>query len=212
MKTILIVGASGQGKVAFDIIRCLKGKYKPVGWLDDNPEFQGKKICGLPVLGGTADLKSMKAKARTVVIGIGNNEIRARLFNEARAAGYELPSLIHPSAVIAPDVEIGPGAQISPGVVIVIGTRLAEDVIVNTSASIDHECRVGAHAYIAPGARVAGNVDVGAGVWVGINSCILQGLKIGDRAVIGAGAAILRDVEPKAVMVGVPGKLLRYQK
>lgn len=56
-----------------------------------------------------------------------------------------------------------------------------------------------------------GLVEIGNDVWIGMNVVILPGVKIGDGAVLGAGAVITKDVEPYAIVGGVPAKLIRYR-
>ncbi len=50
---------------------------------------------------------------------------------------------------------------------------------------------------------------IGNDVWIGENAIVMGGVKIGDGAIIGAGAVVTRDVEPYAIVGGVPAKLLR---
>jgi acetyltransferase-like isoleucine patch superfamily enzyme len=47
------------------------------------------------------------------------------------------------------------------------------------------------------------------GARVGGGSVLLPGIEIGEEAFIGAGAVVLRDVPPRAVMVGSPARQLR---
>lgn len=54
-------------------------------------------------------------------------------------------------------------------------------------------------------------VEIGNDVWIGRNVTILPGIKVGDGAVLGAGAVVTRDVEPYAIVGGVPAKLIRYR-
>jgi acetyltransferase EpsM len=61
-------------------------------------------------------------------------------------------------------------------------------------------------------ASLAGNVLVGEGTQIGINATIRQGIKIGKWATIGAGAVIIKDVPDYAVVVGNPGKIIRYNQ
>jgi acetyltransferase-like isoleucine patch superfamily enzyme len=47
------------------------------------------------------------------------------------------------------------------------------------------------------------------GARVGGGSVLLPGIEIGEEAFIGAGAVVLRDVPPRAVMVGSPARQIR---
>lgn len=55
-------------------------------------------------------------------------------------------------------------------------------------------------------------LTIGNDVWVGHNAVISSGVSvIGNGAVIGAGAVVFKDVPPYAVVVGNPGRVVRYR-
>ena len=54
-------------------------------------------------------------------------------------------------------------------------------------------------------------VMIGNDVWIGEKAIILDGLKIGNGAIIAAGSIVLKDVEPYAVVAGVPAKVVKYR-
>ena len=55
------------------------------------------------------------------------------------------------------------------------------------------------------------NTIIGNDVWIGHNAIVLGGVKIGDGAIIGAGAVVTKDVEPYAIVGGVPAKVIKYR-
>lgn len=54
-------------------------------------------------------------------------------------------------------------------------------------------------------------VNVGNDVWVGAGAMVLDGVRIGDGAIVAAGAVVTRDVEPYAIVGGVPARVIRYR-
>lgn len=53
--------------------------------------------------------------------------------------------------------------------------------------------------------------SVGNDVWIGAGAIVLDGVTIGDGAVIAAGAIVAKDVDPFAIVGGVPAKIIRYR-
>jgi chloramphenicol O-acetyltransferase type B len=56
-----------------------------------------------------------------------------------------------------------------------------------------------------------GDVKIGNDVWIGRGATIMSGVTIGHGAVIGAKAVVAKDVPPYAVVVGNPGKIVKYR-
>jgi virginiamycin A acetyltransferase len=54
-----------------------------------------------------------------------------------------------------------------------------------------------------------GDIVIGNDVWIGYEAVIMPGVTIGDGAVIGARAVVTKDVEPYAIVGGVPAKAIK---
>jgi acetyltransferase-like isoleucine patch superfamily enzyme len=52
-------------------------------------------------------------------------------------------------------------------------------------------------------------VEIGNDVWISDDVSIIGGIKIGDGAIIGAKALVTKDVEPYAIVGGVPARKIR---
>jgi acetyltransferase-like isoleucine patch superfamily enzyme len=52
-------------------------------------------------------------------------------------------------------------------------------------------------------------VVIGKNVWIGMNVSIVPGVKIHEGAIIGMGVVVASDVEPLAVVVGAPQRILK---
>lgn len=55
------------------------------------------------------------------------------------------------------------------------------------------------------------SVVIGNDVWIGQGVSIMSGITIGDGAVIGTGAVVTKNVEPYAIVGGIPAKVIRYR-
>ena len=56
-----------------------------------------------------------------------------------------------------------------------------------------------------------GDVTIGSDVWLCANCTILSGVTIGHGAVVATGAVVTRDVEPYALVAGIPAKFVRWR-
>jgi acetyltransferase-like isoleucine patch superfamily enzyme len=52
---------------------------------------------------------------------------------------------------------------------------------------------------------------IGNDVWIGSNAVVVAGVTVGDGAVIGGGAVVTEDVQPYAIVIGNPAKVLKYR-
>lgn len=198
--SITLYGASGHGKVIIDILNAAGVKIKSV--IDDNPK--SASILDISIT-KTSEF-DMSALGDTV-ISIGNNRVRKMLSKSLRA---NFVMAVHPSAIISQDAFIGEGTVIMAGVAVNPDATIGKHCIINTNATIEHDCSIADFVHVCPGVSLAGNVTVGEGTQIGIAATVIQGIFIGKWATIGAGAVIVSDVPDYAVVVGNPGKIIKY--
>ena len=197
-KKLVIIGASGHGKVIADI--ALKNGYEKIVFLDDD-----ENVCecgGYPVIGKSSEVGRIDAD---VIIGIGNASIRKKI--QKSVSEEKLVTLVHPGAVVAKDVIIGEGTVVMAGTVINSGTRIGKGCIVNTCSSVDHDCKVGDYVHISVGSHLCGTVSVGEETWIGAGATVINNVSICSECMIGAGAVVVQNITESGTYIGVPARI-----
>lgn len=104
-------------------------------------------------------------------------------------------------------IRIGAGAVINRGVV--LDGRFPLTIGQNASISIQTMILTLEHDLAAPDFRAVGApVVIGDRVFIGARAIILPGVTIGEGAAVAAGAVVTADVEPYAIVAGVPAKVI----
>ena len=203
-KKLIIIGASGHGKVVADIAEKLH-RYEEIAFLDDNTSL--RECMGYPVVGKSDEIEKYRNKA-DFFVAIGNSEIRKNVMQHLKEMHVSIPTLIHPAAVVGSHVTIGEGTVVMAGAVINPDTVIGTGSIINTCASVDHDCRVGDYVHVAVGAHLCGNVEIRQGTWIGAGVTIKNNVRICDNCMIGVGAAVVKDISKTGTYIGVPAKIV----
>jgi sugar O-acyltransferase (sialic acid O-acetyltransferase NeuD family) len=211
----VILGGGGHACVLIDCIR-ESGLSEIEGILEADSSLRGRKVLDVLVLGGDELLRGLAAGGVTHFVvglgGVGDNGPRRRLFELGCSCRLIPLTVRHPSAMVSRWATIGRGCQLLPGSIVNAGAALGKNVIVNSGAIVEHDCDVGDHVHIATGARLASTVRVGMGAHVGASATVRQCIRIGTGVIVGAGAVVVKDVEPGAVVAGVPARSIRQKK
>ena len=132
--------------------------------------------------------------------------------------------IIYPrNRLVLGDMEANPQATLT----------LGNHVLVNAGGYLSGEggLTIGDYAMIGPGVKILsaghqyqdpsrpiqrqgltyGRISIGKDAWIGAGSVVLEGISIGEGAVVGAGTVVCKDVPPWAVVVGNPGRVIKYR-
>jgi sugar O-acyltransferase (sialic acid O-acetyltransferase NeuD family) len=202
MSTLLVLGAGGHGRVTADAALEMNS-WERVCFIDDRA---ATNALGLEVVGTLAQLAGLKGEFSAAAVGIGDAGTRLQMLQRCAQLGFDLPVIVHPSAVVSRFASLGRGTVILAQAAVNAGAVIGEGGIVNTAATVDHDCVLGVGVHVCPGAHLAGDVHIGDRTWIGIGACIRQGVKIGQDTTIGAGAVVVGNFESGLVITGVPGR------
>lgn len=109
----------------------------------------------------TADLQELFAEYKNLIIVIGNNAVRERIYDTAKQIGYNFPNLISPSAYVSPYAKLGWGCVILNYAVVQNGSAVGNGVLINPGVEIHHDCVVEDYALIYTNSVVRTYAKVG---------------------------------------------------
>ena len=111
--------------------------------------------------------------------------------------------------VISKYSKIGKGNLLMPYSVVNAFATIGDHCIINTSAVVEHDCTVGSFCHVSVKSVMTGACSIGDGVFLGAGSTMRDGRSVGEWTTVGCGSAVVKNLEPNAVYVGCPAKLLR---
>jgi UDP-3-O-[3-hydroxymyristoyl] glucosamine N-acyltransferase len=103
---------------------------------------------------------------------------------------------------IGNNVEIGANSCVDRGAI--ENTVIGDDVKIDNLCQIAHNVEIDRGTVIAGGTALAGSCKVGKFVQIGGNCSINGHIKVGDGAKIAGMSGVIRDVEPKSILAGIP--------
>ena len=103
------------------------------------------------------------------------------------------------------------------------GCRIGHNVKIHANAYIAQFTIIEDDVFMAPGVTIANDIHPGCafsaqcmrgptikrGAQIGVNVTLLPFITIGEGAVIGSGTVVTRDVPPRAVVAGNPGRVIK---
>ena len=188
-KKLIIVGAGGHGRAVAEAA-LLSTAWSEVVFVDDS--YPAQQISGRwPIVANTQSLLTLVSQGDHVIVAIGNQATRKRLFDTARAAGATMATVIHPKAWVSADADLGEGTAIMAGAVIGIQAKLGMGAIVNANATVDHDAILGDFAHLGVGVQLAGGVIVGDSAWLQAGACAGYRVKVPPAAVVAPGTVLV---------------------
>ncbi len=151
------------------------------------------------VKSGTIIFDNVKIGANCTIGGVGFG------YEQNESGQYEVIPHIG-NVVLENNVEIGNNVCVDRAVL--GSTILHEHVKVDNLVHIAHGVEIGKNSLIIANAMVAGSVQIGENCWIAPSASIKQKLTIGNDSIVGLGSVVLKNVDEKSTVAGVPAKKL----
>lgn len=215
MQNLVFIGNSNIITVVCDMLRCSDVKaprFDAVYLVDDNEALHGQQIAGMPVIGGFAGLEALRKRYRLshalITISENHMDVRAKYYEQCRAVGFDLPTILHPASIVSASARIGQGVVLCAGAIVGPFASLGDNSVIFTGSTIDHHTRVGASCIVGPGVHTAGGAVLRDKVFVGVGAVLLPRVEVGEMAVVGAGAVVTKNVPAGQTVIGVPARIM----
>lgn len=198
IKDCCILIGGGYGAIqTLDLLNQL-GVMKPIGYLSDSSENLIDQI-NVPNLGSVAadSINVVREKFPNVrlVLTVGSSsKFRLRAAKLSEELGFNLETLIHPTAVISSNVHIGSGTLIFANVHIGTGTLIGKACFISSNSSIEHHNVIGDGFCTGPNLNTSGGVVIGEQVRFGMSVSVEPGIVIGSKSTVASGLVITKDL------------------
>ncbi|MBO5569412.1 MAG: lipid carrier--UDP-N-acetylgalactosaminyltransferase [Clostridia bacterium] len=177
MEKLLLVGAGGFGRV---VLEHASQQYD-CAFLDDG---EAAIVDDVPVIGKTSEMASFYPKYRLLLVTIGNNKLRERIYKEAAAIGYTFPNIIAPSAYISPRANVGSGCVILNNAVVQNNAKCGDGCILNPGVELHHDSSIGSFCLIYTNSVIRSLTSIGDRVWIGSTTTVSTSAIVPDDTVI----------------------------
>ncbi len=195
-KRLLLIGAGLGATQVLDILAETEGM-EGVAIVDDNSAVWGREVDGVPVVGGTDQMREhWKTQSfDAAVIAISTSvDARARLRDLCREVGIPLANVIDPRSKIATGVTLGEGNVVCAYTHFGTGTRIGDNNFISAFNSYDHHNVLGSDISTGPGCMTSGEVKIEDRVRLGTGIFVEPKLTLGEGVIVASGSVIVRSV------------------
>lgn len=154
MGGLLILGAGGMGRMMQET--ALQLGYEDIAFLDDAKKEKD-------VIGKCCDYENFLQKYDAAIAAFGDNNMRLFWTEKLMEAGYQVPTLIHPTAVVSPNATVGRGCFILQRAVVNRDTVMEHAVLINSGAIVDHDAYLSSGVHIGLGSVVKAYCTISSG-------------------------------------------------
>jgi len=191
MDKIILIGGGGHCNSVIDVIE-QEGRFEIAGVIDKQ-ELLGTKVLGYEVIGNDGDLHELAEIYKYALITVGqiiSPNVRIKLFELAKKAGFVLPTIISPRAYVSIHATIDEGTVIMHDALVNSNAKVGKNSIINTRALIEHDSLIKCNCHISTGAIINGGATVEEGCFIGSNATTNQSVTIKAGSFIKAGSLV----------------------
>lgn len=202
-KKLLIFGTGSVAEVAHFYFTH-DTPYEVVAFTAHGDRIERDNLFGLPVLPFEEIHETHPPDEHQMFVAIGYtgvNRLRAGIYFEAKAMGYDFATYVSSKCTHWGDISIGENSFIFEQNNIQPFVTIGNNVIMWSGNHVGHHSRIGDHCFVTSHVVISGHVRIEPYCFLGVNATLRDDISIGEACVIGAGAVIMRSTNAKELYV-----------
>ena len=128
---LLILGAGSHGQEVLEIAESLH-IFQKIDFLDDDTNR-------LEAIGSWDDINELKGNYNSAIVAVGNEYTRKLWFAKLAEAGFTIPTLVHPSAIVSQNAKLGAGTVICARATISSGAEIGVGCIISAGVALGRD-------------------------------------------------------------------------
>lgn len=204
-----IYGAGGLGREVLELARQINEKHKR--WDDFIFVIDGEagdNVNGVKVYSYQDAISAFSGRLE-MSMGIGEPQVRERLYAKLRQDNIVTPALVHPDVHVPDTTVVGKGVTIQYGCFISCNVNIADYVYIQPHVNVGHDDVLKEGCMLSGMVNLAGNVTVGEYTYVALNVAVKEGVKIGNHSIIGMCSAVYKDISDDMIAMGNPARPMK---
>ena len=205
-----IYGSGGLGREVLDTaqkINNIAENWEKIVFIND---FKKEKVVnGAMELTFDEFKTNFPSNSARIVIAVGEPKARQLLHDKVTSNGYDLHTLIHPSAFVGTETELGSGVIIQYGCFVSCNVKIGDNTLVQPNANVGHDSTIGRDAVISSVVTISGTCKIGDRTYIGVGVPVKENTIIGADSIIGMGSVVLRDIPDNVIALGNPARPMK---
>jgi sugar O-acyltransferase (sialic acid O-acetyltransferase NeuD family) len=203
-KKLVLLGDSLFAEIAYEYFMH-DSDYEVVAFAVERQYLSRESLVGLPVI-AFEDLEIQFIPSEhsfyAALVYSQLNRLRTRLYQAAKAKGYQPASYISSKAFVWHNVELAEHCFIFEDNTVQAFAKIEENVVLWSGNHIGHHSRIRKNCFISSHVVVSGACDIGESCFFGVNATIGNNVTIGADCLIGAGATVTKDLPENTLVKG----------
>jgi sugar O-acyltransferase (sialic acid O-acetyltransferase NeuD family) len=201
---LVLFGDSAFAEIAYEYFTH-DSPYEVVAFTVNREYLKKESLFGLPVVAFETIEQTHPSSGYAMHVALVYNHlnrVRTRIYNEAKAKGYQLANYVSSRAFVWKNVDMGDNVFVFEDNTIQPFVKMGSNIVLWSGNHIGHHSVIESNNFISSHVVISGFCEVGESCFLGVNATIGNNVKVGKDSFIGAGALLTKSVQAGSYVKG----------